>query len=67
MGAAAAVGAVLAIGFLALSVSGVPVLGWTLLGGAAVAALVDTALIATGRQPPGLVERRFPRRQERRG
>jgi hypothetical protein len=62
MGAAAAVGAVLAVGFLVLTLSGVPVLGWSLLGVAAVVALVDTALIAAGRQSPGIVERLLPRR-----
>jgi hypothetical protein len=45
-----------------LTLSGVPVLGWSLLGVAAVVALVDTALIAAGRQSPGIVERLLPRR-----
>jgi hypothetical protein len=62
MGAAAAAGAVLAMGFLALTLSGVPILGWSLLAVAAVVALVDTALIAAGRQSPGIVERLLPRR-----
>jgi hypothetical protein len=52
--------AVLAIGFLALTLSGVPVLGWTLLGVAAVAAVADTARIAAGRQSQGVVERLLP-------
>jgi hypothetical protein len=62
LGAAAAVGAVLAMGFLVLTLSGVPVLGWSLLAVAVVVALVDTVLIAAGRRSPGILERLLPRR-----
>ena len=62
MGAAVAVGAVLGIGFLVLDLLGLPALGWALLGVVAVVALVDAALIAAGRQSPGIVERLLPRR-----
>ena len=57
-----ALGAVLAMGFLVLTLSGAPVLGWSLLAAAAAVAMVDTVLIAAGRQSPGILERLFPRR-----
>jgi hypothetical protein len=62
LGAAATLGAVLAMGFLVLTLSGAPVLGWSLLATAAAVAMVDTVLIAAGRQSPGILERLFPRR-----
>jgi len=55
--AAAAVGAGLGVGFLALTLAGVPVLGWMLLGTVAAIALLDIARTAAGRQPPSLLER----------
>ena len=57
LGAAAAVGALLGVGVLALALTGVPVLGWILLGAVAAIALLDIALIAAGRQSPSLLER----------
>jgi hypothetical protein len=60
--AAAAVGALLGVGFLALTLAGVPVLGWMLLGAVAAIALVDIALIAAGRESPSLLERLAQRR-----
>ena len=62
LGAAATLGAVLAMGFLVLALSGVPVLGWSLLAAAAAVAMVDTMRIPAGRQSPGILERLLPRR-----
>jgi hypothetical protein len=62
MGAAAAAGGVLAVGFLVLDLAGAPILGWSLLATAAAVALVDTVLLAVGRQSPGIVERLRPPR-----
>jgi hypothetical protein len=47
----------LGVGVLALTLTGVPVLGWILLGVVAAIALLDIALIAAGRQSPSLLER----------
>jgi hypothetical protein len=47
----------LGVGVLALTLTGVPVLGWILLGAVAAIALLDIALIAAGRQSPSLLER----------
>ena len=52
----------LGVGFLALTLAGVPVLGWMLLGAVAAIALVDIALIAAGRESPSLLERLAQRR-----
>ena len=57
LGGAAVLGGVLALGFLALNLSGVPVLGWLLLAGAVVVSLVDIMLLAAGRQSQGILER----------
>ena len=62
LGAAATLGAVLAMGFLVPTLSGVPVLGWSLLAAAAAVAIVDTVRIAAGRQSPGILERLLPQR-----
>jgi hypothetical protein len=62
LGAAAAVGALLGIAVLLLTLSGVPALGWTLLGAVAAVALVDTTLTAAGRQSPSILERLVQRR-----
>jgi hypothetical protein len=45
------------VGFLALTVAGVPVLAWMLLGAVATTALVDIACTAAGRESPSLLER----------
>lgn len=62
LGGAAAVGALLGVGFLALTLAGVPVLAWMLLGVVATTALVDIARTAAGREPPSLLERLAQRR-----
>jgi hypothetical protein len=62
LGGAAAVGALLGVAFLALTLAGVPVLAWMLLGAVATTALVDIARTAAGRESPGLLERLTQRR-----
>jgi hypothetical protein len=57
LGAAAAVGALLGVGVLALTLAGVPVLAWMLLGAVATTALVDIARTAAGWKSPSLLER----------
>jgi hypothetical protein len=57
LGAAAAVGTLLGVGFLALTLAGVPILAWMLLGAVATTALVDIACTAAGRESPSLLER----------
>lgn len=53
---AAGAGVLLGCGFLALTLAGLPVLAWIILGVVATSALVDTVLIAAGL--PGLLGRR---------
>ena len=62
LGRAAAVGALLGVGFLLLTLAGVPVLAWVLLGAVATIALVDIACTAAGRESPTLLERLLQRR-----
>jgi hypothetical protein len=62
LGGAAAVGALLGVGVLALTLAGVPVLAWMLLGAVAAIALVDIARTAAGRESPSLLERLAQRR-----
>lgn len=57
LGVAAGVGALLGLAVLTLILSDIPVLGWTLLAAAAAVALVDSVLIAAGRQSPRILER----------
>jgi hypothetical protein len=57
LGAAAAVGTLLGVGFLALTLAGVPILAWMLLGAVATTALGDIACTAAGRESPRLLER----------
>jgi hypothetical protein len=57
LGAAAAVGTLLGVGFLALTLAGVPILAWMLLGAVATTALVGIACTAAGRESPSLLER----------
>ena len=63
LGGAAAIGALLGVAFLALTLAGVPVLAWMLLGAVATTALVDLARTAAGRQSPSLLERLAQRRR----
>jgi hypothetical protein len=62
LGGAAAVGGLLGVGVLALTLAGVPVLAWVLLGAVATTALVDIACTAAGRESPSLLERLVQRR-----
>ena len=63
LGVAAAVGALLGV-VLAVTLTVVPVLGWTLLAAAVAIALVDVARTAAGRPSPSLAERLLPRRPD---
>src|SRR4029453_18830676 len=56
LGGAAAVGALLGVGVLALTLADVPVLAWMLLGAVATTALVDIAYTAAGWESPSLLE-----------
>ena len=62
LGGAAAVGALLGVGVLALTLAGVPILAWMLLAAVATIALVDIARTAAGRESPSLIERLAQRR-----
>jgi hypothetical protein len=64
LGGTAAIGALLGVGVLALTVAGVPVLAWILLGAVATTALVDIARTAAGWQSPSLLERLAQRRMD---
>lgn len=66
LGVAAVVGALLGVA-LVVTLTVVPVLGWTLLATATNLALIDIACTAVGRPSPIPLERLLPRRPERRG
>ena len=59
--AAAVLGVMIGVAFLALSLSGAPILGWSLLAAVTVIALVDIVRTAAGRPAPGILERLLPR------
>ena len=64
LGAAAAAGAVLAVVFLVLDLSGAPALGWVLLAAVAAIALADTVRIAVPPRSRGMLERLSERRTD---
>ena len=61
---AAAAGAVLAVGFLVLDLSGAPALGWVLLAAVVVIALADTVRVAVAPRSRGMPERLTERRAD---